>query len=88
MVLLQSKPFPSKSRFIHYAVNPSFIGVKSLGKGITKEGDWMALFKILESLVKSEVELDLEMIAILSKKTSCWHQAVCAYPFLWDPCLF
>lgn len=70
-----------------YAVNPSFIGVKSLGKGITKEGGWMALFKILESLVKSEVELDLEMIAILSKKTSCWHQAVCAYPFLWDPCL-
>lgn len=38
-------------------------------------------------LVNSEfVELDLERIAILSKKASCWHQAVCCCPFLWEPC--
>lgn len=53
-----------------------FIGVKSLGKGMSKEGCWAGLFKILESLVNSE-ELDLEMIAILSKKTSCSCCAAC-----------
>ena len=86
-VLLWSKPFPGKSGFIHYTVNTSFIGVKSSGKWIAKEGGWIGLFKILGSLVNSEVEeLDLEMIAVLSKKTLSWRWAVCGCPFLWDPC--
>lgn len=46
----------------------------------------MGFLKILESLVNSEVEeLDLEMLAMLSKKMICWRRAVCGCPFLWDP---